>query len=169
MKSLFMKTLRGSPVLHRLLRAAGAFLFACAVAPPAFAACQQITIPVTYISSWDSHGFENTVSIDESRYPDHLAGKGPYSDRYDRSRLMVSYNALEFRIPPLTGVVASAEIRLQVRYLVSLRGTEVYQCGALADPHVKLALYRRLGGQIYDAPNYSAIYGSGGVSILDST
>ena len=172
MKSSFVMALRGSPVLHRLLCAAvwaGAFLFAGVFAPPAFAACQQITIPVTYISSWDSHGFENTVSIDESRYPDHLAGKGPFGDRYDRSRLMVSYNVLAFQIPLLTGVVANAEIRLQVRYLVSLGGTEIYQCGALADPHVKLTIYRRLGGQVYDNSEYGAIYGSGLTSISDST
>ena len=43
---------------------------AWAVAPSAFAACQQIIVPANYISSWDSHGIENKVRIEEHTYPD---------------------------------------------------------------------------------------------------
>src|SRR5580765_4080212 len=85
-------------------------LVGMAYALPGLAACQQISIPISYISSWDSHGFQNRVRYDESFGPDHLAGKGPYSDRfnYGSGRLMVSYNVLAFQIPQLTGTVATA-------------------------------------------------------------
>src|SRR6266498_2765018 len=100
MKFLLLKTLRGSSVSDRLLgAAAGVFLISVALPPPAFSACQQVSIPVSYISPWDSHGIQNTYRLEESRYPDHFAGKGPYSDRWDGSKLMLSYNVLMFQIP----------------------------------------------------------------------
>ena len=173
MKPLAQVQLR-SPVSRFWVHApAGASLLALifALAPPAFAA-SQLSIPISYISSWDSHGFENVIYYDESRIPDHLAGKGPDGDRFDTSILKRSYNAFAFQIPQFTstGVLASAELHLQVRYLVSTRGTEVYQCSAVTNPVVKLALHRRLPASVfYNDPDNSAVYGSGVISVLDST
>jgi hypothetical protein len=163
MKPLAQVQLRLSPVSSFCVHAlAGASLLAfnSFLAPPVCAAAPQLSVPILYISSWDSHGNENTIYYDESRAPDHLAGKGPVADRYDTSILKLSYNAFAFQIPQFTstGVLASAELRLQVRYLVSTRGTEVYQCSVVTNPVVKLALHRRLPASVfYNDPDNSAV------------
>src|SRR6266581_1371722 len=106
MKPLAQVQLRSSSVCRFWVHAsAGASLFALlfALAPPALVAAQQISVPISYISSWDSHGIENVIYYDESRVADHLAGKGPEADRYDTSILKRSYHAFAFNIPQFTG------------------------------------------------------------------
>jgi len=66
-----------------------------------FAACQQTSLPSTYITSWDSYGSQNYYYVREGRAPDTVSGKGPFWDRYDPStgKLRLSYNVLGFQIP----------------------------------------------------------------------
>jgi len=132
-----------------------------------FAACQQISISASYFSSWDTHGYENRVYRDEVRYPDSLVGRGPGSDRRDYTKLAVSKNILGFQIPLLTGAVVNAELQLRVRYLISFRGSELYQWGALANPQVKLNVHRALLSNVYDDPD-NTIYGAAPVTVYDS-
>jgi len=110
-----------------------AALLPAALPPAAFGACAQTNITSSYISSWDSYGTLNTYSIEESRYLDKFAGKGPYRDRHsaytDPGRLMLSYNVLGFQIPPLTGPVVSAELRLQIRYWLASAGVRFTNAG----------------------------------------
>jgi len=148
-----------------------AAVVAAALPPAVLGACPQTNLSAIYISSWSSYGFQNFVRLDEGRAPDTVSGKGPYLDPHDYysnpAKLMVSYNVLGLQIPQLSAPVVSAELQLQVRYLVSFRGSEVYQCGALTDPRVKVAVHRTLGAPLYDDPDANAVYGQGAVSITD--
>src|SRR6266705_2267295 len=112
------------------LRALAAVVVFAAVswAVSAFGDCSQTSASAFYISSWDSYGILNTVRIEENRYPDRFAGKGPYGDRHDPGRLMRSYHVFGFEVPLLSGPVASAALRLQIRYLNSFRWSQDYQC-----------------------------------------
>src|SRR5204863_2948921 len=102
-------------------------LAAATLAPAVFAACEQNTSAAVYVTSWDSYGIMNIVRLAEGRAPDTVAGKGPYPDRYSYGNpaapLRLSYNVLAFQIPQLNTNLASAELRLQIRYLVSFRGS----------------------------------------------
>ncbi len=147
----------------------GVFLLALfAFAPPAFTACEQVLIPAFHFSSWDSHGRQNRVRINETSYPDSLVGWGPNFDWYFGSEsLQVSDNVLAFEVPPFTGTVVSAELRLRLRYLMSFRGTETYQWHRVTNLVVMQQLRRTLGPNLHLDFNLGAVYGAGTISISE--
>src|SRR5262245_19757613 len=149
-------------------------LAALILAPSAWAECQELTVPTFSVTSWDSYGFQNFVRIEESRYPDTLAGKGPYVDRYypntyyNSYPLMVSDNVLAFDIPQLIGTVVSAELLLRVRYMVSSRQSEEYVCRTVTNPRVKLQLRHTLGPRLYEDSRTNIVYGRTAVAVTES-
>lgn len=143
-------------------------LFGVVPLHPAGAACTQVVIPACHYSSWDAYGNQNRQVIEERRYPMSLVGKGPGLDyRANPGGLMVSRNVLGFQIPAITGAVASAELRLQLRFLVSIYGAETLQWAPVSNPRVRLQLIRLLE-PVYDPPDASAVYGCGPVSVSDA-
>jgi len=134
----------------------------------AFASCDTITVPASGYSSWDSRGIQNTVSIEEHRYPDSLAGKGPSWDpNSPAGELKLSDNVLAFRVPQVTGTVVAAELRLQIRYLVSLRGAEIYQWHQVTNARVRLHLRQMFGAEAYEDSDDGTVYGQGVVSVSE--